>query len=80
MESIITQRNYEVDVTKDDCLEKKKTFFSCVIEKKTEMTEALQDNEWNNHHTKVYKISRQCFDDNGLKECKPFFSFSDISY
>ncbi len=80
MESILEKNHYEVDITKDECLEKKKKFFSCVIEKKTDLTETIADNDWANYHQKVYIISRECYDDKGLKKCKPFFSFEDISY
>ena len=80
MESILESKNFEVDITRDECFEKKKSFFSCVIERKSELTESISDNDWPNYHQKVYNISRQCYDDKGLKKCKPFFSFQDISY
>lgn len=80
MEAILEKKNFEVDITRDECLEKKKSFFSCFIQQKAELTDTISSNEWSNYHQKVYNISRQCYEDKGLKKCKAFFNFQDINY
>ena len=80
MESVIEKAGFEVDVTMEDCLGKRNKFFECVTEKKNELTKSSTNEEWKNYSDNVNKIQVDCFAENGLSKCSPFFSLTDIKY
>jgi hypothetical protein len=72
--------NYEQDITKEECIDKRNSFFKCVIEKKNELTKGMTNENWKNYNNLVNTIALKCFDEKGLKKCGSYFNFYDITY
>ena len=80
MEAILKENNYDLDITREECIEKRSGFFKCVLEKKAELTKTLSNEEWNSYNNRVHKISFDCYQEKGLKKCESYFNFYDINY
>lgn len=80
MESQIEKAGFEVDITKDECVKKRSNFFSCVVEKKNELTNTLERDQWKNYADLVTKIQFDCFAEKGLAKCETFFQLTDYKY
>jgi hypothetical protein len=70
----------ERDITRDDCLGKRKHFFDCVISKKNELTQTLQGDEWTSYFDRVNNLNLKCWEEKGLGKCENFFTLFDIKY
>jgi hypothetical protein len=80
MEGVIEKAGFEVDVTREDCLGKRSSFFKCVTENKNELTKNMTNDQWKNYYNSVNKIQVDCYAENGLEKCLPFYSLTDIKY
>ena len=80
MEATIEKAGFEVDVTREDCLDKRTKFYQCVVEKKNELTKSLSNEEWKNYASRVNKIQFDCFGEKGLGKCEAFYRLTDIKY
>lgn len=80
MEQILQKEGYELDITRDECIEKRTGFYKCVIEKKNELTKSATNEDWKNYNNTVKSIGFKCFEEKGLKKCQSYFNFYDINY
>lgn len=80
MEQELASRFLEIDITRDECLDKRKQFFKCVIEKKNNLTNTLNNEEWKNYDRLVNNLTYKCYEDRGLKKCENYFTLFDIKY
>ena len=80
MEQILAKENYELDITRDECIEKRNNFYKCVIEKKNELTKNSTNEDWKHYNNTVKSIGFSCFEEKGLKKCESYFDFYDINY
>jgi hypothetical protein len=72
--------NIERDITRDDCIGKRKQFFDCVIGKKNELTNGLKGDEWVSYLDRVNNLNLKCWNEKGLSKCENFFTLFDIKY
>jgi hypothetical protein len=60
------------------CNANKKLYYSCVIEKKTELSKTLQN--FSSYNGLVRNIENECFEGNSLDSCLTFFNRYDLRY
>jgi hypothetical protein len=67
-------------ISLEECQGIKKSFFSCVLEKKTELSQSLPNDQWKNYLNQVDNIQLNCANETQVKNCSNYFSFYDINY
>lgn len=61
-----------------ECHTQKHQFYSCVNEKKTELSKTLVD--FSTYRTQVRAIQEDCYESNSLANCKTIFNKLDVLY
>lgn len=67
-------------VTVEECQEVKRNFYNCVIEKKTQLSQTLPNDQWKTYLNQVDLIQLGCGNETNVKNCASYFSLFDITY
>ncbi len=76
-------QKYQEGLTKEnsiaaECNAQKIQFYSCVNEKKTDLSKSLAD--FSTYRSQVRNIQEECFESNNLGNCKSIFNKLDVLY
>jgi hypothetical protein len=67
-------------ISVEECLTIKKSFYACVLEKKSQLTQSLPNDQWRTYLNQVDNIQLECASETQVKNCSNYFSFYDINY
>ena len=67
-------------ISADECQTIKKSFYACVLEKKTQLSQSLPNEEWRTYLNQVDNIQLSCASETQVSNCTNYFSFYDINY
>lgn len=65
-------------LSEKECIAKRKEFYSCFKDKKTELTKSTTN--WSKYSNDVRGVVDECYDANGLDSCSNYFSKAELNY